>query len=95
MAQPYLFLTELVGLTIYDLKRRKLGKIKDAAIVPVIDPVIQAELERILEVYDNDNCSAWDMQPDSTYKRRRPKEAEACRAAQELFIRILEEGDQN
>jgi len=38
MALPHLFLTELVGLPVHDLKRRKLGKIKDAAIVPVIDP---------------------------------------------------------
>jgi sporulation protein YlmC with PRC-barrel domain/CBS domain-containing protein len=38
MAQPHLFLTELVGLSVFDLKRRRIGKIKDAAIVPVIDP---------------------------------------------------------
>jgi polyphosphate kinase len=72
-----------------DWMRRNLDR-RMETIVPVIDPVIQAELERILDIYDKDNCSAWDMQPDSSYKRRRPKEAEACTAAQELFIRILE-----
>src|SRR6202453_2778169 len=39
MADQYLFLTELLGLKVYDLKGRKLGVIKDAALVPLIDPV--------------------------------------------------------
>ena len=33
-----LFLTELLGLKVYDLKRKALGRIKDAALVPLIDP---------------------------------------------------------
>jgi magnesium transporter len=32
-----LFLTELVGLRVFDLKGRALGRVKDAAIVPLID----------------------------------------------------------
>lgn len=32
-----LFLTELLGLNIYDLKGRRLGRVRDAAIVPLID----------------------------------------------------------
>src|SRR6266849_9431745 len=39
MADQFLFLTELFGLRVYDLKGRKLGVVKDAAIVPLIDPV--------------------------------------------------------
>src|ERR1700679_670707 len=39
MADQLLFLTELLGLKVYDLKGRKLGVIKDAALVPLIDPV--------------------------------------------------------
>src|SRR3984957_16590609 len=39
MADQYLFLTELLGLKVYDLKGRKIGVIKDAALVPLIDPV--------------------------------------------------------
>jgi len=39
MADQFLFLTELFGLKVYDLKGRKLGVVKDAAIVPLIDPV--------------------------------------------------------
>ena len=34
-----LYLTELLGLKVYDLKGRHIGVIKDAAIVPVIDPI--------------------------------------------------------
>jgi len=35
----FLFLTELVGLKVYDLKGRTLGVVKDAAIVPLVDAV--------------------------------------------------------
>ena len=35
----FLFLTELIGLRVFDVKGRRLGRVRDAAIVPVIDPV--------------------------------------------------------
>src|SRR3974390_1475773 len=35
----FLYLTELLGLRVYDLKRRRIGVVRDAAIVPLIDPV--------------------------------------------------------
>ena len=38
MADDFLFLTELLGLKVYDLKGRRLGLVKDAAIVPLIHP---------------------------------------------------------
>ncbi|MGE5152996.1 MAG: RNA degradosome polyphosphate kinase, partial [Bdellovibrio bacteriovorus] len=56
------------------------------AITPISDPRIQAELEEILAVYESDNCSAWDMQPDGTYVRRRPAPGEPCHGAQQVFI---------
>ncbi len=34
-----LFLTELLGLKVYDLKGRRIGVVRDAALVPLIDPV--------------------------------------------------------
>jgi magnesium transporter len=37
--QQLVFLTELVGLKVYDLKGRKIGAVKDAALVPLIDQV--------------------------------------------------------
>jgi magnesium transporter len=38
MADDLLYLTELLGLKVYDLKGRSLGFVKDAAIVPLIHP---------------------------------------------------------
>lgn len=38
MADNFLYLTELVGLKVYDLRSRTIGRIKDAALVPLIDP---------------------------------------------------------
>src|SRR5438128_1752979 len=38
MAETVLFLTELVGLPVYDLKGRRIGRIRDAAVVPLVDP---------------------------------------------------------
>jgi CBS domain-containing protein/sporulation protein YlmC with PRC-barrel domain len=38
MAETVLFLTELLGLPVYDLKGRRIGRIRDAAVVPVADP---------------------------------------------------------
>ena len=55
-------------------------------VAPVCDPVIKAELETILRTYDQDNCSAWDMQPDGQYIPRHPAAGEARRGAQQVFI---------
>jgi len=56
------------------------------AVAPVCDPVIKAELETILGTYEEDNCSAWDMQPDGEYLLRHPAAGEPRRGAQEMFI---------
>ena len=45
MADELLYLTELLGLKIYDLKGRRIGFVKDAAIVPLIHP---ARVDRFL-----------------------------------------------
>jgi len=33
-----LFLTELLGLPVYDLKGRRIGRVRDSAVVPLVDP---------------------------------------------------------
>jgi sporulation protein YlmC with PRC-barrel domain/CBS domain-containing protein len=38
VAETLLYFTELLGMTVFDVKGRRLGRIKDAAIVPVIHP---------------------------------------------------------
>jgi polyphosphate kinase len=55
-------------------------------VVAVTDPALQHELDAMLEVYERDNCSAWDCRADGTYERRVPAPGEPARAAQEVFI---------
>ncbi len=45
MAENLLYLTELVGLKVYDIKGRRIGRVKDAALVPLID---SARVDRYL-----------------------------------------------
>jgi len=40
MAESLLFLTELMGMKVYDLKGRKIGRLRDACLVPSVDPVL-------------------------------------------------------
>lgn len=72
-----------------DWMRRNLDS-RMETIVPIADPLVKAQLEHILDVYDQDNCSAWDLQPDGKYVRRRPAPGEERRAAQEVFIHEAE-----
>jgi len=53
MADQKLFLTELLGLKVFDLKGRRIGVVKDAAIVPLVDPV------RIDRFLIGSGSSAW------------------------------------
>jgi polyphosphate kinase len=55
-------------------------------IMPVLDDSVKDRLDRILNVYAEDNCSAWECQPDGTYVLRAVGEAEERHAAQEIFI---------
>ncbi len=68
-----------------DLMTRNLSR-RMEVVTPVRDPAIKGELEAILRIYEQDNCSAWDMQPSGEYSRRHPAEGEAPRAAQQVFI---------
>ncbi|HLJ14596.1 MAG TPA: CBS domain-containing protein [Bryobacteraceae bacterium] len=45
MAETLLYLTELLGLKVHDLKGRKIGVVKDAALVPLVHP---ARIDRFL-----------------------------------------------
>ena len=37
MAESLLYLTELVGLHVRDIKGRRIGRVRDAALVPLVD----------------------------------------------------------
>jgi polyphosphate kinase len=56
-------------------------------IAPIFDPKARAQIDRIIEIYDLDNTSVWDCRPDGHYVRRRPREGEPARAAQEMLSR--------
>jgi len=38
MAETFLYFTELLGLPVFDLKHRRIGHVRDAAVVPLIHP---------------------------------------------------------
>lgn len=68
-----------------DLMTRNLSR-RMETVAPVCDPAIKAELDTILRTYEEDNCSAWDMQPGGQYVRRHPAGGAAPRGAQQVFI---------
>ena len=71
-----------------DWMRRNLDR-RMESITPVSDPQLKQELEQTLNVYEDDNCSAWDMQPNSNYELRRPGKDEQRRCAQDVFIDLI------
>ena len=71
-----------------DWMRRNLDR-RMETMMPVSDPQLKKELEQSLNVYENDNCSAWDMQPNGEYVLRRPRKGEQLRCAQDVFIDLI------
>jgi polyphosphate kinase len=72
-----------------DWMKRNLNK-RVETIAPVEDRGIQRQLDRIIKVYERDNCCAWDAQPDGTYVLRVPADGEPRRPAQGTFIALSE-----
>jgi len=68
-----------------DWMRRNLDR-RVETVTPVLDVKVKKELSEILDVYDGDNCSAWDCNPDGTYIKRSPGKDESPRAAQDTFM---------
>jgi polyphosphate kinase len=77
-----------------DWMRRNLDR-RMETIMPVTDPKLKQELEQTLQVFENDNCLAWDMHPDGKYVKRRPRQGEERRAAQEVFIEVISRQSQD
>ena len=71
-----------------DWMQRNLNR-RMETIMPVTDLKLKQELEQTLQVYENDNCSAWDMKPSGRYIRRVPRKGETRRAAQDVFIELI------
>ena len=71
-----------------DWMKRNLDR-RVETIAAVTEPALIAEIEEILGVAENDNHSAWDLQSDGTYARRRPKKGEAARPSQQAFVNLV------
>ena len=56
------------------------------SVMPVLDPEIKRELEHILSVYESDNTNSWEMQPDSTYTRKKVGKGSEPITAQQVFV---------
>ncbi len=67
-----------------DWMKRNLDR-RMETIVSVEDPSIKAELEYMMNIYEEDNANAWDMQPDGSYQRRIPQKGEKPLVAQDRF----------
>ena len=48
------------------------------------------EIDTILGLFEKENHTAWDLQPDGSYVRRKPAKGEPTRAAQQEFIRLAQ-----
>ena len=68
-----------------DWMKRNLDR-RVETVSPVRDPELQRELDAILEVYERDNASVWDMSADGSYVRRKPAAGESVRASQDDFM---------
>jgi polyphosphate kinase len=71
-----------------DWMKRNLDR-RVETIAQVRDPSLVAEVEEILTVAEQDNQTAWDLQPDGSYRRRAPAEGEEPRPSQQVFMKIV------
>jgi polyphosphate kinase len=71
-----------------DWMKRNLDR-RMETIAPVRDPLLVAEVEEILTIGENDNCTAWDLLPNGKYVRRRPADDEAPRPSQQVFMDVV------
>jgi polyphosphate kinase len=56
-------------------------------VAPIEDPALQARIKATFDVLVADNTFAWDLQPDGSWKRARPRKDEPSRGAQAVLMR--------
>ena len=59
-------------------------------VVPIEDPVLQADLSNILDIQLTDDWSGWEMQPDGAYVRRRTPESTGANASHRKLIELAD-----
>ena len=65
------------------------------AVTPIEDPEHRKKLERLLQLYLNDNQAAWDMQSDGTVVQRKPENDTSKRNSQIQLIKEWSSGIQS
>ena len=65
------------------------------AVTPIEDPEHRQKLERLLQLYLNDNQAAWDMQSDGTFVQRKPENDASERNSQIQLIKEWSNGIQS
>ena len=65
------------------------------AVTPIEDPEHRQKLERLLQLYLNDNQAAWDMQSDGTFVQRKPENDTSERNSQIQLIKEWSSGIQS
>lgn len=58
------------------------------AVTPIIDPGLMVELQEILGIMLADNRQAWELQPDGSYRQRRPQDQERERSAHQILMEM-------
>ena len=64
------------------------------AVTPIEDPEHRQKLERLLQLYFNDNQGAWDMQSDGTFVQRKPENGDSERNSQIQLVKEWSNGIQ-
>jgi polyphosphate kinase len=72
-----------------DVMRRNLED-RVEVLVPVEDPPLRKELRAMLDIQLSDQRSAWDMQPDGTYRQRSPENGQDAPGSHQLLIELAE-----
>ncbi|GFE60491.1 polyphosphate kinase 1 [Geobacter sp. AOG2] len=73
-----------------DLMKRNL-EARVEILIPVEAPELKQELHHIFDIHDNDQRSAWDMQPDGTYIQRVPSKDRKNTGSHQMLIASAEQ----
>ena len=65
------------------------------AVTPIEHPEHRQKLERLLQLYFNDNQGAWDMQSDGTFVQRKPENGDSERNSQIQLVKEWSNGIQS
>ncbi|KGG25435.1 MULTISPECIES: polyphosphate kinase 1 [unclassified Prochlorococcus] len=74
-----------------DLMPRNLDR-RVEAVTPIEEPEQKENLERLLNLYLNDNREAWDMQSDGSFLQRQPNPNSEEHRAQQQLINLWQQG---